>query len=544
MFDLNLPVMKNSFLVVVLLSTISLSAQLPMIAWQKTIGGNLKDWGTIIIKTQDNGYLICGESQSSVSGEKTVPSKGMSDYWVIKINALGIIEWQKDIGGSEYDVPTVAIQTSDGGYIVGGNSESNISGDKTENTHGFNDIWIVKLESNGDILWQNTIGASFTDILNSIIQTPDGGYLLGANSVSNSSEDKSENNVGFPFGLPYYTYYDYWIIKLDSSGNIEWDNTIGSKEIDILSSVVNASDGGYVIGGYSNCDVSGDYNGIHIGGYDCWILKIDALGNILWQKTIGGILKDQLRTIKNVSDGGYLLGAISNSNASGNKTENSKGGDDYWIIKIDYQGNILWDKTYGGSGTDWLFPIDKDNNYNFYIGGISNSNSSGDKTENSRGGDDNWLIKINSAGDILWDKTIGGSGDDNLYSFSLISENNLLLASSSNSNISGDKTENSKGDFDFWLIKLTPENLGTNVFNPTTISVYPNPTTKNVYINFTEMFQDVKVNVVNVLGQLILEKNYTNSSQIEVNIEGEKGIYFVSVERENKEKQIFKILKE
>lgn len=536
--------MKKYFLILCIFNSILLSAQVPVIEWQKTIGGNQKDWGIRTIKTQDNGYLICGETQSSVSGDKTIPLKGVSDYWIVKTDSLGIIEWQKDIGGSDYDVPSVLLQTSDGGYLIGGNSLSDISGDKTENTHGFNDIWVLKLDGNGEIIWQNTIGGSFTDILSSIIQTPDGGYLLGANSVSNSSEDKSEDNIGFSFGLPYYTYYDYWIIKINSLGTIEWDNTIGTKDNDILTSVINASDGGYIIGGYSNCDDSGDYNGIHIGGYDCWIIKVDTYGNILWQKTIGGTNKDQLTTIINTSDGGYLLGVISNSNISGNKTANSKGGDDFWVIKIDYQGNILWDKTIGGIGTEVINSISKDNNDNYYISGSSNSNISGDKTETSRGGYDCWFVKINYLGNLLWNKTIGGSGNEYGDSLTVVSENNLLLASSSNSNISGDKTENSDGDYDFWLIKLTPENLITTRFNGAIVSVYPNPTTKTLTVSLLKNYINLDVFVTNMLGQKVQQEQFGNASEIRFDLIGENGVYFVEVCNENKERVTFKVVKE
>lgn len=537
--------MKKYFLMVFILNSILFSAQAPAIDWQKVYGGIGNERLNKIIHTVDGGYILSGESESEVSGDKTLPIFGGFDYWIIKTNASGAIEWQKDFGGSDSENRPTIMETSDGGYLIGGDSQSNISGNKTENTNGFNDFWVLKLNNLGNIEWQNTIGASFTDILSSIIETPDGGYLLGGSSVSNSSNDKSENNVGFPFGLPYYTYYDYWIVKIDTLGNIQWDNTIGSKLTDAVTITLNASDGGYLIGGYTSCDVSGDQNGMCYGDLDCWIVKLDIDGSILWQKTIGGSLFDEPEDAINTSDGGYLLGLVSKSNISGNKTENCKGDQDFWIVKIDSLGNIVWDKTLGGNGGEYLGGLCEDNNHNFYIGGASYSNISGDKTENSRGGSDYWLVKIDNTGTVLWDKTMGGAENEFSSDISYnASDDSIIIGGTSLSSNTGDITEVSRGSADYWVVKLASDSLGTTSFNSSTVSVYPNPTTKNIFIDFSEMFKNIKINVVNVLGQLVFEKNYTNMSKIEFNIEGAKGIYFVNIENENKKKKTFKIVKE
>ncbi|MBK9638708.1 MAG: hypothetical protein IPO63_13185 [Bacteroidetes bacterium] len=172
-------------------------------------------------------------------------------------------------------------QTTDGGYILGGYSDSDVSGDKSENCNGDHDYWIVKVDSLGDIQWQNTIGGSLSDNLYSIQQTSDGGYILGGCSKSNISRDKTENCNGFD---------DYWIVKVDSLGVIQWENTIGGSIIDYLYSIQQTTDGGYILGGYSGSNVSGDKTENCIGGYDYWIVKVDSQGVIQWQKTIGGDL--------------------------------------------------------------------------------------------------------------------------------------------------------------------------------------------------------------------------------------------------------------
>src|SRR5688572_1611741 len=188
------------------------------------------------------------------------------------------IEWQNTIGGSDHDELFSIQQTADGGYIAGGVSFSNMSGDKTENCMGAVDYWIVKTDSTGTIQWQNTIGGSNNDILTDIHQTVDGGYILGGYSSSNISGDKTENS----------NFADFWIVKTDNLGNIQWQNTIGGSNHDLLFSLHQTTDGGYILGGYSLSNISGDKTENSNGSKDFWIVKTDNLGNIQWQNTIGG----------------------------------------------------------------------------------------------------------------------------------------------------------------------------------------------------------------------------------------------------------------
>jgi uncharacterized repeat protein (TIGR01451 family) len=289
-----------------------------------------------LIETTDGGYLIGGDSNSSMSGDKTEDCQGYSDYWVVKLDGFGNIEWQNTIGGNAVDELKSLIQTVDGGYLLGGASSSNISGDKTEDSQGYNDYWVVKLNGIGNIEWQNTIGGDDYDNLNSVIQTAEGSYLLGGTSHSGISGDKNEPNIG------YNSYSaDYWVVKLDDSGNIEWQNTIGGSENDYLYSVIKTTDGGYLLGGYSFSGISGDKTEASQGGFDYWVVKLDGSGNILWQNTIGGNDFDALFSVIQTVDGSYLLGGSSNSDLSGNKTEVCQGDYDYWVIKLTDNYNLI-----------------------------------------------------------------------------------------------------------------------------------------------------------------------------------------------------------
>ena len=418
------------------------------IEWQNTIGGSSTDWLYSIQPTTDGGYIMAGYSNSNISGDKMENCNGIYgvyDYWIVKVDSFGNIQWQNTIGGSSTDYLSAIHQTSDGGYILGGWSESNISGDKSENNFGGNDYWIVKIDALGNIQWQNTIGGSLDDRLYSIQQTADGGYILGGLSASNISYDKTENSKGD---------YDYWIVKTDTIGNIQWQKTIGGSSEDRFCSIQQTADGGYILGGYSGSNSSGDKTENSVGSFDYWIVKTDSIGNIQWQNTIGGSDIDWLYSIRQTNDGGYILGGLSSSNISGDKTENCRGGYDYWVLKTDTLGNIQWQKTIGGGGYDYLVSVHQTSDGGYILGGFSSSDISSVKTENSNGQFDYWIIKTNSLGSIQWQNTIGGSLDDLLSSIQETTDGSYILAGCSGSGISGDKTENCQNGFDYWVVKF------------------------------------------------------------------------------------------
>jgi hypothetical protein len=417
-----------------------------VIEWQKTIGGNDDEMHNSIEQTADGGYILGGQSRSNISGDKTENSNGLYDFWIVKTDVSGNIQWQNTIGGSDNDYLFSLHQTSDGGYILGGSSKSNISGDKTENSEGDYDYWIVKTDSTGSIQWQNTIGGSDYDYLFSIQQTADGGYILGGYSDSNISGDKTENSNGM---------YDYWIVKTDAAGSIQWQNTIGGSWNDYLSSLQQTADGGYILGGYSVSNISGDKTEDRIGFTDYWIVKTDSSGNIQWENTIGGTDEDFLYTIQQTFDGGYVMGGYSQSEISADKTENSCGMADYWIVKTDASGSIQWQNTIGGTNIEVGYDIQQTDNGDFIVGGYSRSDITGDKRENCKGQIDFWIIKTDPSGSILWQNTIGGSGHDHIYSIRQTNDGGYILGGYSNSDISDDKTENSNGVYDYWIIKIT-----------------------------------------------------------------------------------------
>lgn len=540
-FRCNYTILKNQIMktsitcIVLLLGIFTAYAQDPAIIWQKTIGGSNTDFSTAFEATSDGGFIIGGYSTSNISGEKTENSNGQIDIWIVKIDGSGNIMWQNTIGGSGDDYLISIKQTSDGGYIVGAGSDSNISGDKTENSRGGLDYWILKLDSLGNIVWQKTYGGNQPEFDNYVVQTLDGGYFVGGYSDSDVNGDKTDPSNG---------QRDLWALKLDSSGAIVWQNSIGGSLVDRPSAAFQTNDGGFIMGGFSNSPASGDKTENTRGGNDYWIVKLDSSGNVEWDRTYGGNDSDVLRNMVQTADGGYLVGGYSKSNISGDKTENSQGDYDQWILKLDSSGIIVWQNTIGGSGIDYPRDVKQLSDGTYVIACWSNSNISGDKTENSNGGYDYWLVRLNASGNILSQNSIGGSADESGTYILPTADGNFAMFCSSDSNISGDKSENNRGLDDYWVFKTTPAILGIskNTFGPA-ISAYPNPTNGRFTINLGESFSETNLTITNMLGQVVSSSNYKNTQTLEIEINGAAGIYLATVKTLEGQQATLKITK-
>ncbi len=504
------------FLAATLCVLSQLFAQAPAIQWQNTIGGSDDDYLASLQLAADGGYILGGTSISDISGDKTENHLGPHDYWVVKLNATGTIQWQNTISGNNLDRLASLIQAADGGYILIGYSDSDISGDKTENSLGIYDYWVVKLDAAGAIQWQNTIGGAGWDHSPCLELTTDGGYILGGSSSSNISGDKTENSNGD---------FDYWVVKLDATGTLQWQNTIGGNDSEDLNSLQQTADGGYILGGSSYSNVSGDKTEDGIGSLDFWVVKLDATGAIEWQNTIGGDGYDDLSSLQQTSDGGFILGGYSVSNISGDKTENSLGDGDYWMVKLDAIGGIQWDKTIGGDLNEELYSVVQSSDGGYLLGGYSESFISGDKTENSIGGYDYWVVKLNSIGQIQWQNTIGGSDRDFLVTLQQTDDGGYTLGGSSKSNISDDKTEYSNGGYDIWVIKLAPETVPTGEapIAPAGITIQPNPTTD---ILFVQSETATTLCLQNAFGQIISTQTIQGQGKIDLS-SYPNGIYFL-----------------
>lgn len=420
----------------------------PTLAWDKAFGGTGSDRLISTILTSDGGFLLGGFTNSGISGDKTQASKGNDDFWIVKTDANGNKQWDKTYGGQAEDHLTGMIQTTDGGYLLGGFTSSGISGDVSRGNYGDSNYWILKIDANGTKLWDKTFIGNSSDILYALKSTSDGGFILGGTSSSPAGADKSEPNKGL-----YYTT-DFWIIKLDNLGNKVWDRTIGGRESEDLYDLQQTADGGYLLGGYSGSRVGLDKSQSSFGSVDYWLVKLDGNGTKLWDRTFGGAQADHLNRISETKDGGYILGGFSNSDTTGNKTTANKGSADYWVIKVDGGGNKIWEKSFGGNKGEIITAIEQTPDGGYLLLGASESGVGGDKSEAQIGENDFWIIKIDASGNKIWDKTLGGSNTDSPNFIKQLATGEIVLSGSSDSGKSGTKTSPSKGNYDYWFLKL------------------------------------------------------------------------------------------
>src|ERR1043165_4335073 len=293
------------------------AAQNPLVKqWDYRYGGNSYDDLSIIYRTTDDGFILGGSSTSDSSADITEQSRGFDDFWVVKTNPQGIKQWDKRFGGTYVDWLLSLQETRDGGYILGGSSWSGVGADKTEPSQGGLDYWMIKTDLVGNKQWDKRFGGTLHDMLASIHQTADGGYILGGISQSGIGGDKTE-----PIWDTLANGWDYWMVKTDSAGNKQWDKRFGGIAQDVLAAVQQTTDGGYILGGFSSSGIDGDKTEMSRGEKDYWIVKTDGIGNKQWDRRFGGTLNDQLYALQQTIDGGYILGGVSESDSSGDKTE-------------------------------------------------------------------------------------------------------------------------------------------------------------------------------------------------------------------------------
>jgi hypothetical protein len=396
--------MKRYLLLLVLLS-FTLSVYSQQITFQKTYGGTGNDYGKSFQQTSDGGYIITGTTNSF--------GAGYSDVYLIKIDSNGDTLWTKTFGGPGFDEGNSVRQTTDGGYIITG---------YTSFGSGSDDVYLIKTDINGNSLWTKTFGITGTNVERglSVHQTTDGGYIIAGSTDSFGAGD-----------------LDAYIIRTDANGDLLWTKTFGGIFYDdIGSSVQQTTDGGYIISGTGNGDV--------------YLIKTDTNGDTLWTKTFGGPDSDGGGTIQQTSDGGYIIAGYTYSFGAGDK--------DAYLIKTDSNGDLLWSKTFGGTNSDGSVSIKQTSDDGYIIAGYTVSFSSGY--------DDVYLIKTDASGDTLWTKTFGGTSYDNAASVQQTTDGGYMLT--------GQTWSFGAGIGDVYLIKTDSlGNSGCNEGNPATIVTSP-----------------------------------------------------------------------
>jgi hypothetical protein len=411
-------------------------------------GGNELEWAGNGLQTTDGGFIIGGFSQSSANGDVTgVNHGGLFDYWILKTDSAGNSVWDKLLGGSNEEDFRRVTQTLDGGYIVTGDTKSSANGNVTGVNHGAQDWWIIRLDASGNILWNKVLGGSVAEQLGDVKQLADGGFLLVGNSSSSANGDITSVNHGA---------IDGWVVKINNIGTIVNSILFGGSDIEYFSSNELTNDGGSIVVGYSSSSANGDITSVNHGAIDGWLVKLNNNNIMSWNKLIGGSSNDDLRSIKQTTDGGYIAVGSSSSSANGDITDINHGGVyDGWIVKTDASGNVIWSHLFGGAADDILYSVIQLTDGSFIACGSSSSSNSGDITDINLGANDGWIIKVDASGNKVFSKLLGGGFADVFKSISQCNDGNYLITGDS-----GDTSEfTTHGGLDIWMFKINAQGI-------------------------------------------------------------------------------------
>lgn len=481
----------------------------PVIEWKQSLGGSGNEIIYSIRETADGGYIAAGSTESN-DGDIT-GNNGDRDALLIKFTANGSVAWHKTYGGTGAENARSVFQTTEGGYIFTGSANSD-DGDVSSN-HGGNDVWVVKLDNQGEIEWEKTYGGMYGDAGYSIVPATTGGYIVGGQSNS-SDGDLTENN-----GMT-----DYWVFKIDASGTLIWQSSFGGGNADYGRKLIETSEGDIVIVGYSD-SANGDLTE-NKGAEDGWIIKLSETGTLIWQKSIGGSGSDYLWDVIESTGGSYVLTGSTTSN-NGDVTGNN-GSLDTWVVQVDEQGTIEWGHTFGGSDVEEGYQIAEASAGNFVIFGTAAS-ANGDVSTN-QGEIDYWMFAVNAAGTIQWEKTIGGSSWDIALAGTLTSDGGFVIAGSTSSS-DGDVVENNGLD-DAWIVKLSQEGLGISTIEQNEVIVYPTMTNGPIVIQSEKPIE--QITVYTITGETVLTISGQSGSTVSLDISSLKaGNYLMEIVSDN-----------
>jgi hypothetical protein len=391
------------------------------LGWNKTYGGTNNDEICSLIQTNDGGFALAGGTNSTGEGEV--------DFFLIKIDANGNMQWNQTYGGVSSDQVWSVVQTKDGGYALAGYTWSfGVEGC---------DAWLVKTDENGTVEWNQTYGGWLDDFAFSVVQTDDGGYALAGGTSSSGAG-----------------YTDFWLVKANATGAMEWNKTYGDLLDDVAYSMIQTKDGGYALAGET----------IRYGGSipDFWLVKTNATGVMEWNKTYGGPQDDYATCVIQTIDGGYALAGATYSFGAVSG--------DFWLVKADANGDAKWNKTYGGTREDVAYSVIQADDGGYAVAGYTQSFGAGNA--------DFWLVKTDENGKMFWNRTYGGTEEDVAYSMIQTRDKGYALA--------GYTYSFGAGYMDCWLVKTEIEaGLGWTNFTVNSVTLYRE--TPDNYWNFVRV---------------------------------------------------------
>jgi hypothetical protein len=458
-------------------------AQRPAIVWQATLGGTGTDMANAIIPVSDGGLILTGSTGSNdgdVSG-----LHGGVDVWVAKLDPQGAILWQHCYGGSQDDEGADIAELPDGGFVVAGSTSSN-DGD-VSGGHGQSDAWVIRLDAAGALVWQRSLGGSYSDLAQAVVALPDMGCFVGGTT---NSVDGDVTGV--------HGGSDLWGVRLDPSGNTLWSRAMGGTANEQLYDARSLPGGGFVVGGEtssSNGDVTGSF-----GLKDLWLVKLDDSGAIVWSRCQGGSQYDGAHSVDLTSQGFRVCGFSSSSDGI---VPQNIGLNDVWAMELDPLGAILDQHVLGGSmGETGVGSIATWNGETIIAARTISNNG---HVAGNHGATDAWIVRLDEQGELLWQGCYGGSLADYPNAICGFGANGLVLAGLTNSS-DGDVV-GSHGSGDVWVFAIAQFDVGMDDHGPMPLRVHPNPTNGILHVDLAPTTGGHTMQLMDTFGRILMNRS-------------------------------------
>ncbi|MPS74113.1 MAG: T9SS type A sorting domain-containing protein [Chryseobacterium sp.] len=556
--------MKKNYTSLLMLACGMLFSQETKVLWQKDIRSSTQDFLTTMTSTIDRQILLSGSSINQKSQQLSTDNQQQNrgyDYHIVKLDQQGSKVWEKYFGGTRHDYLMSSITTQEGGFALVGTSFSNISGDKKENNLGGSDLWLIRLSENGEELWQKTLGTKNNDEASAVVQSTDLGFFVAGNINDNKKLFGSK---------------DVFVSKLDKDGILKQTTILGGKGLDEATDMIPTPDGGVVLLVYStsgkavninNTDRTHSQNNTpntsseninpemtstvktfigksedSYGNGDYWIIKLDKNSNVEWQKAFGGSGDDRPKIIANTKDGYIVLGE-STSQSSGNKKENIKEGTDLWVLNLDRSGNEIWQKNYNFGNRDVAMSLDvirKTNKDNFSEDrGFLLGGYTQSEEKVKKDDEKFWMLYIDTNGKEEWRKYVEGKEKKN--------EERLVsakLQSDGSYFLAGTSAEE-LGKENWKVVKLLDSDV-ENLIENKDIRIYPNPVKDYCYVEIGLDFEQADIYVYDMTGK-VTQQSQTKNKVTKVDTSRlPQGVYIIkaNIPTQKDKKLTAKIMKE
>ena len=480
--------------------------QSPNILWQKSLGGSFYDKAVSIIELEDGGYIVGGHSQSS--NFDLSMNHGGADWWIVRLNNNGNIIWQKSLGGSNDEYLKKIIKTPDGNILCIGDTKSN-NGDITNYIDQI-DFWVAKIDLFGNLIWEKCYGGVNIDIGYSVCTTDDGNFLIAGSTESQ-----------YPYIRNNHGLSDFLLIKIDPEGNEIWQKTYGGSGNETCKSIKKSNNGGYILIGNST-SIDGDLSN-NYGAQDVWMLKINNEGQVEWQQNFGGSKDDFINNFTEDHEGNFvIIGETYSFDFDASENHSGNGARDFFILKVSAQGHKIWNHCYGGSGDEYARGIIESNSNEYVVVGESYSNDG--QATNNIGSADVWIIKLNSTdGEIIWQKKYGSEGHDEPNDLILTFDNNFLFVGNTLPVQNFNDVTQHYGDDDFWIVKLLNNDCVKNLFLKTDM-LYGNKnfSSSEIISSSTKVLSSTSQIIYSAKKSILLQSGFStqNGAVFEAKIEG------------------------